>query len=307
MIWTKIPTTGVPTNCNAHTFHNVQVHLLHGMVQSFYLFDNSRLSQHRPTSTNKYPCTDPSHRRRPRTTAHEIYPVSSSPTQASQSPVRHTASPPRGPQPSSFREKTNPFTHTLKGSSIEHPAKTFAFTNLKILSASAQPTVFMSPSGSTTHRHHHTTHAQVTASSCSLGQMENEYVQEGQDRDLPLKYLHFPISHRFTERFWHQSQYFFDLADRQNNYLNTFLTRDVAPYRTYQKYDPFYLKFGFLHPTQMDVNGQIHKVNRVKKLQTIHNYLFVQHRFDRTNPLIHMNSRLQYANPNLTSPLLHEL
>ena len=37
-------------------------------------------------------------------------------------------------------------------------------------------------------------------------------------------------------------------------------------------------------------------------VHTIHNYLFVQHHFHRTNPLIHINSRLQYANTKLTSP-----
>ena len=47
----------------------------------------------RPTSTDNDPCTDPSPRRRPRTTAHEVYPVRSSPIQASQSPARHTPIP----------------------------------------------------------------------------------------------------------------------------------------------------------------------------------------------------------------------
>ena len=37
-------------------------------------------------------------------------------------------------------------------------------------------------------------------------------------------------------------------------------------------------------------------------LHTMHNYLFVQHHFQQTNPIIHMNSRLQYANTKLTSP-----
>ena len=37
-------------------------------------------------------------------------------------------------------------------------------------------------------------------------------------------------------------------------------------------------------------------------LNTLHNYLFVQHHFQHTNPLIHMNSRLQYANTKLSSP-----
>ena len=92
------------------------------------------------------------------------------------------------------------------------------------------------------------------------------------------------------------------LADHQNHYLNTFFTRDVAPYRIYQKYEPFYLHFGFLHPTQIDVNNQTHKVNRVKILHTVHNYLFPQHHFHWTNSFIYMNSRLQYANTKLISP-----
>ena len=43
-------------------------------------------------------------------------------------------------------------------------------------------------------------------------------------------------------------------------------------------------------------------MNRVKIRHTMHNYLFVQHHFQHTNPIIHMNSRLQYANTKLTSP-----
>ena len=52
-----------------------------------------------PTSTDNYPCTDPSPRRRPRATAQEIYPVRSSPIHASQSPARHTTSPPEAHSP----------------------------------------------------------------------------------------------------------------------------------------------------------------------------------------------------------------
>ena len=66
----------------------------------------------RPMSTDNYTCTDPSTRRRPRATAHEIYPLRSSPAQASQLPVRHTANPPRGPQPSSSLGERNHFTPT---------------------------------------------------------------------------------------------------------------------------------------------------------------------------------------------------
>ena len=55
---------------------------------------------------------EPSPRQGPRATAHEIYPVRSSPIQASQSPARHIASPSRGPQPSSSRGRGNPFAPT---------------------------------------------------------------------------------------------------------------------------------------------------------------------------------------------------
>ena len=52
----------------------------------------------------------------------------------------------------------------------------------------------------------------------------------------------------------------------------------------------------------MDVSNQTHKVNKVKMLHTVHDYLFVQHHFHMTNPLIHINLQLQYANTKLTSP-----
>ena len=57
-----------------------------------------------------------------------------------------------------------------------------------------------------------------------------------------------------------------------------------------------------LYPTQMDVNNTTRKMNRVKMLHTMHNHLFVQHQFLHTNPIIHMNFRLQYASTKLTSP-----
>ena len=110
-----------------------------------------------------------------------------------------------------------------------------------------------------------------TASSCPLGQLVNEYVHEGRDRDLPLECGHFPINPRFTERFWHLSKYFSALADRPNDYLNTFFTHVKAPYKIYAKYDPFYLQFSFPRPIQMDVNNTNHKVDRVKMLHTMHN------------------------------------
>ena len=84
---------------------------------------------------------------------------------------------------------------------------------------------------------HHT--LKRTASSCSPGKLENGYVEEGRDKALPLECLHFAINPHLMERFWHLSRYFFALADRQNDYLNTMFTRDVALYRIYQKYDPF--------------------------------------------------------------------
>ena len=141
-----------------------------------------------------------------------------------------------------------------------------------------------------------------SASSFSLEQLENKYVREGRDIDLPLGCAPFPLNPRFRERFWHLSKHFIALAGRPNDYLNIFFTRDTSPYKTYAKYDPFYLQFGFLHPTQMHVKNTDHKVNSVKMLHTMNNYLFVQNHFQHTNPIIHMNSRLQYAKTTLTSP-----
>ena len=87
-----------------------------------------------------------------------------------------------------------------------------------------------------------------TASTCPLGQLENKYVQEERDKVLTLECLHFPLNPRFTERFWNLSKCFFALA--QTITLILFFTRDTAPYKIYAKYDPFYLQFGFFHPTQ---------------------------------------------------------
>ena len=63
-----------------------------------------------------------------------------------------------------------------------------------------------------------------------------------------------------------------------------------------------YLLFGFLHPTQLDVQNQTHKVYMTKMLHTIHKILFDRHHFHRTNPLVHVNSRLQNANSKIASP-----
>ena len=75
---------------------------------------------------------------------------------------------------------------------------------------------------------HHTLNP--TVRSCLLGQIANEYVDEGREKALPLECLHFPINSRFTERFLHLSKYFFALADCHNDYLKTIFPRDFAPY-----------------------------------------------------------------------------
>ena len=80
------------------------------------------------------------------------------------------------------------------------------------------------------------------------------------------------------------------------------LLKTLPPTKFIKSMTPSIYIFGFLHPTQMDVNNTNHKFNRVKMLQTMHNYLFVQHHFHRTNPISHMNSRLHIANTKLTSP-----
>ena len=88
-----------------------------------------------------------------------------------------------------------------------------------------------------------------TASSCSLGQLENECVQEGRGTDLPLQCLHFPINSRFTERFWHLSKYFFALADRPNDYLKTFfLLETLHPTKYTPNTTPFIYNLVFYIP-----------------------------------------------------------
>ena len=194
---------------------------------------------------------------------HEIYPVCSSRTQDSHSPARHTACPPRGPQPYSSNGRVNPFApkQGVIHKKSEPNFKFHYFTNP--LGINRDHGVYVSERSNFVASPPHYT-LKPTASSCSLGQLENEYVEEGRDKELPLEYLHFLMNPRYPEGFWHLSKYFFASADRQYDYVNALFTRDAAPYRMYQKYDPFYLQFGFLHPTQMDVNNQTHKVNRTK-------------------------------------------
>ena len=95
----------------------------------------------RRTSTDNYRCSDPSPRRRPRATAHEIYPVRSSSIQISQSPARHTASSSRGPQPSSSRGLSLSHQHTAFHKS--HKDQISDSTSLQTLSALIPSRVYM--------------------------------------------------------------------------------------------------------------------------------------------------------------------
>ena len=159
------------------------------------------------TSTDNYPFTEPSPRRRPQATAHEIYPVRSSPIQAPQSPARHIASLSRGPQPSYSRGRGNPFaptpsqgiTHRSLGPNFRFPE----FTNPLGINT-VQGIHVPERINYTSTPPQHT--LKPAASFCSLGQLENEYVQEGRDGDLPLEYLHFHVNHHFTERFRQHSK-----------------------------------------------------------------------------------------------------
>ena len=188
----------------------------------------------RPTSTDNYPCTEPSARKRPPATRHETYPAQSPQTQPGQSLARYAKSSSRGSQNSPSRGKSNPFAPT-QGIPHRSQGPNFWFHE------------FANPLGINTlqrilvpERINYTSippqrTLKPTDSSCSLGQLENEYVQEGRDRELPLECVHFPINPRFTERSWHLSKYFFALTDRPNDSLNTFFTRDKSPYKIYAK------------------------------------------------------------------------
>ena len=214
----------------------------------------------------------------------------SSPIQDPQSPARFTASPLTGPQTSSSKQRANPFApkqstfHRALGSII----KFYQFTNP--LGINTELRVHL-PKGITYVSTAPRQALKPTASWCSLGQLKNEYVEEGRDKRILLECLPFPINPRFMERFWHLSKYFFALADRQNDYLNLMSTRDVALYR-FLKTRPLLRRpvWFFLHPTYLNANN------------TIHNYLFGEPHIHRTNLSVHVNSRLQYANSELILP-----
>ena len=135
----------------------------------------------RPTSTDNYPCTDPSPR--PRTTTHEIHSVRVSPRQnSSQQLARYTTSPSRSSQPSALKSQVNPFTLT-QGVYHRAPGPNFKFHQFtnpldintdhgvqipggkRINYLATPPQRMLKP----------------TASTCSLGKLENKYVEEGRD------------------------------------------------------------------------------------------------------------------------------
>ena len=187
----------------------------------------------RPTSTDSYPCTDPSLRRRPRAMLHKTYSVCSSPIQASQSPARFTSSSPQSSQPSSLKARVNLFTPTQ---GVLHRAPGPNFLVHKVtnpVGINRDHGVHVPERINCTSTPPHRT-LWPTDRSCLLGYIENEYVDEGRDKALPLECLHFQINPRFTERLWHLSKYFFALADCHNDYLKAMFTRDFAPYRIYR-------------------------------------------------------------------------
>ena len=140
-------------------------------------------------------------------------------------------------------------------------------------------------------------------SSCSLENLENQYVIKGRDKDLALECLQFPINARFMERFWHLSKYFFILADSPMDYLKTLFTRDAPPTVFISNTTPSIFSLVLVFLSNKDrFTYQTHEVNMTQMLHTIHYYRFVQNHFHRTNPLVHVISRLQYANNKLTLP-----
>ena len=210
-----IATSGLTTTSRAHTSHSAPAGTLTAVrpgstTSEATSIPPSATPYDRPTSIDNYPCTDPSPRRRPRATAHEIYPVRSSSIQASQSSAQHGKSP-RGPQPSSSRGRPNPFVpkHGIPRRSQGPNFRFHEFTNPLGINTIQGIHVPERISYNSTPPQHT---LKPTASSCSPGQLENEYAQEERAKDLPVECLHFPINSRFTECFWHLSKYFFALA-----------------------------------------------------------------------------------------------
>ena len=168
------------------------------------------IGQHPPTINYPYKNTFP--RRRARAMAHEIYPVRSLPMQASQSPTRAYRKQSQRPTALILKARVSP-SATTHGVMQWTTGPNFMFNQF------TNPVIITTDHGVYVHNVstplHHT--FQPAASSCSLGQLEKDCVEEGREKDLPLECLHFPIHHRFTERFWHLSKYVFALAGRQNN------------------------------------------------------------------------------------------
>ena len=105
------------------------------------------------------------------------------PIQASKSPARHQASPSRGPQPSLSRGRGKHFAptqgipHRSRGQSFQFHEFTnpLGINTLQGIHVPERIKYTSTPPQQT---------LKPTASSCSLGQLENEYVQEGRDKDL---------------------------------------------------------------------------------------------------------------------------
>ena len=124
----------------------------------------------RPTSIDNYPCTDPSPRRRPRATRHEIYLARSPQIQPGQSPARYGQGSSRGSQPSTSRGRVNPFAPT-QGITHRSQGPNFRFhecTNplgINTLQGNHVPERINYTSNPPQHT------LKPTASSCSLGQL----------------------------------------------------------------------------------------------------------------------------------------
>ena len=137
---TTITATGLPTASDANIAYTTPDGTLTAVRPGFTTseaakFFSSATPYDRLMSTDNYPCTDPSPRKRPRATAHEIYPVRCSPIQALQSPARHTASSSRGPQPSSSRGRPKTLSHQHTAFHTGHKDQISDFTSLQTLSA----------------------------------------------------------------------------------------------------------------------------------------------------------------------------
>ena len=118
-----------------------------------------------------------------------------------------------------------------------------------------------------------------TTVSCTIGQLERDFLEEGRECDLSFGRIHFALNPRFMELFGHTSNYFIVLADHAPNFFRLRLSLTQFPTMFIKNNTPYNFAFDSIDPTQTDVNIQSHRDNKNKIQHTVPNFQLVQYQF----------------------------